>query len=306
MKKVILSLVLLLNIGFGVYAYDVAITKDNLTQPTELEAAIIAQVNAYRADLGLLTQEIQPNLVEAARNYAKTLAEQGRFAHEDPITPHNYKPVHRIYKTGVFARGWVYENLILDGDNSFEGKSIQQIAVKSVEVWHKSPGHRMAMRNEETTHTGVGVYTLHGKTYVCQIFANLPYIIKNVEVNEHDGLITIKGIIHMYDHNYEKKLTFLNGHNKKIGDLDISKDDNPFILTYKKNTGRQTVIMQDSQQYSKAFFIDTTASEDKVISTVRLERDTEDGTWDKEQSEMPTPPTTTTQQVSVKTSVFGL
>lgn len=114
------------------------------------EAAIVQMTNAFRAENKLTPVRQNPQLVAAARAYAKKLAGYEALSH----TADGTTPSQRIAGTGYrFCQ--VGENLasILD-TRGFTSNDYAQRAVKG---WEGSPGHRKNMLLPFVTETGVGV-----------------------------------------------------------------------------------------------------------------------------------------------------
>lgn len=114
------------------------------------EAAIVQMTNAFRAENKLTPVRQNPQLVAAARAYAKKLASYEALSH----TADGTTPSQRIASTGYrFCQ--VGENLasILD-TRGFTSNDYAQRAVKG---WEESPGHRKNMLLPFVTETGVAV-----------------------------------------------------------------------------------------------------------------------------------------------------
>lgn len=106
-------------------------------QPSE--AAVIAETNAARARSGLPPLEVDPGLMNRARNHARWMAGNRNMAHGQGVT----------------------ENIAMG----------QTSASEAVSSWMNSSGHRSNMLNGGHTRIGVGVaYSSNGTPYWCQQF----------------------------------------------------------------------------------------------------------------------------------------
>ncbi len=115
-----------------------------------VEIAIIAKTNLFRRahKLGELRRDTK--LDQAAKAFARYLAESGKFSH----TADGRQPAERIKAAGYkYCR--IAENLALNGDP--RGFRARQLAEQAVTGWKNSPGHRRNMLLADVTEIGVGV-----------------------------------------------------------------------------------------------------------------------------------------------------
>lgn len=116
----------------------------------KVETAIVELTNAFRADNKLAAVKPEPRLARAARAYAEYLASRNQFSH----TADGRQPHQRIE-----AAGYTYcetaENLALHQDS--RGFSSGALALKAVEGWINSPGHRRNLLGTGLTEIGVAV-----------------------------------------------------------------------------------------------------------------------------------------------------
>jgi hypothetical protein len=131
------------------------------------EAAIVQMTNAFRAENKLAPVRQSPQLIAAARAYAKRLAGYAALSH----TADGTTPSQRVVSAGYrFCE--VAENLasILDT----RGFTSDNYARRVVQGWEDSPGHRKNMLQPFVTETGVGVVqasSIEPKYIAVQLFA---------------------------------------------------------------------------------------------------------------------------------------
>lgn len=130
------------------------------------EAAIIELTNTFRRENHLGEVKPSPALTKAAHAYAEFLAQSEIFSH----TADGRQPSDRIKAAGYEAC-LSAENLSWNLNDA--GYETRVLAVKAVEGWKNSPGHRKNMLEEHATETGVAVVkaTHEQKFYSVQLFA---------------------------------------------------------------------------------------------------------------------------------------
>ena len=115
-----------------------------------VEVTIVEETNVFRRQNKLGELRRNPRLDEAARRYARYLAQSGRFSH----SADGRQPADRIKAAGYrFCQ--VAENLALNLDT--RGFRSRQLAELVVTGWKNSPGHRRNMLVKEMTEIGVAV-----------------------------------------------------------------------------------------------------------------------------------------------------
>jgi hypothetical protein len=121
-----------------------------LTDLPAAEAAIVQMTNDFRAAQKLAPVKQNPQLVAAARAYAKTLGGHQELSH----TIDGTTPAQRIERAG-YGACLSAENLasLLDS----RGFTVKDYAGRAVTGWENSPGHRQNMLQPFVTETGVGV-----------------------------------------------------------------------------------------------------------------------------------------------------
>ncbi|MGE0791245.1 MAG: CAP domain-containing protein [Sandaracinaceae bacterium] len=119
------------------------------------ETAMLAEINALRAEnnLGALTRDA--GLDAAARVHAAEMASQGQLSHVSPTTG---TPEDRARATGMDT-GAVLENVAVHSNAAFASRAL-----------FASPPHRGNMLNAAVNTIGIGVVSNEGQVYVAQLF----------------------------------------------------------------------------------------------------------------------------------------
>ncbi len=103
-------------------------------------------VNQYRETMGLVPLEIDPRLVQSARNHSREMIDLGYFAHESP-TPGMTEPHLRMRAAGYIGMGF-WENICLHAYSAEEAFGL----------WFDSPGHHRNMVVANMDSMGVGLW----------------------------------------------------------------------------------------------------------------------------------------------------
>jgi uncharacterized protein YkwD len=129
-----------------------------------LAAQVVAQVNQYRAGLGLATLTVDATLSDAATWKARHMAQYGYFAHDDPAPPVARSAYQRALDCGFSAQGaW--------GENIAAG---QPTASAAMTAWINSPPHRENLEFPSFRAIGVGVAAdPSGQLYWVQDFGSV-------------------------------------------------------------------------------------------------------------------------------------
>lgn len=122
----------------------------DLPDISQTETAIIERTNVFRRAEGLAPVTRNAALEIAARQFAKYLADSGRFAHEAD----GRKPADRA-KAGGYLYCTIAENLALNLDS--RGFTVRKLADETMDGWKKSPGHRKNLLLPNVTEIGVGI-----------------------------------------------------------------------------------------------------------------------------------------------------
>ena len=121
------------------------------------EAAALDLTNAYRASNGCATLAISPELVAAAREHSRDMAEHGFLKHEGSD---NSEPWDRAK-----AAGYLWSKI---GENILNGMTTGEGAMT---LWKDSPGHRANIITCAYQDTGIArVQAANGDWYWTQLF----------------------------------------------------------------------------------------------------------------------------------------
>lgn len=114
------------------------------------EVAIVEMTNAFRRENGAGEVKREPTLDRAAQQYADFLAKSGLFSHEAD----GRRAADRIKAAGYEACASAENLSSLQRANGFE---TAELAVRVVDGWKTSPGHRRNLLMEAATETGIAV-----------------------------------------------------------------------------------------------------------------------------------------------------
>ena len=104
------------------------------TAPPTREQALVAEINAVRADHGLRPLRLNASLGAAASNHAQAMVDAGFFGHESQDGTPFWRRVERFYGSRGYAYWSVGENLLW--------ASPDVDAAGAVRRWLDSPSHR--------------------------------------------------------------------------------------------------------------------------------------------------------------------
>jgi uncharacterized protein YkwD len=100
---------------------------------TSLERGVLADINSFRREHGLVPLKLSPQLADAARQHSREMAADGYFAHDSYDGGVFWKRVQRYYSSGLFGFWSVGENLLWS--------SPSVTASGALELWEHSPEH---------------------------------------------------------------------------------------------------------------------------------------------------------------------
>lgn len=101
---------------------------------SSLEQGVLADINSFRAEHGLVPLQISEELTRAARQHSQEMAVDGYFAHDSADGGAFWKRIQRFYPSGSFGLWSVGENLLWS--------SPDVSAAKALQMWEASPEHR--------------------------------------------------------------------------------------------------------------------------------------------------------------------
>ncbi len=116
-----------------------------------LADAVLAAVNAHRAQIGARPLAVSPTLEAAAVWKARHMARYGYMSHDDPAPPVSRSVADRFAACGYSGGGW--------GENIAEGFPTAQAVVQG---WLGSPGHRANIEQPAFVATGIGAAVAPG------------------------------------------------------------------------------------------------------------------------------------------------
>lgn len=125
--------------------------------PPGTAADVLARINALRSSFALPALTTQPLLVKVANDYAARMAKDGFFAHVDP-DGHDVR--YRLEQAGYTYR------------HAAENLGQADTPLQAHFGIEHSPGHRMALLNEEAREIGIGIATdARGQTVLVEVLA---------------------------------------------------------------------------------------------------------------------------------------
>jgi uncharacterized protein YkwD len=131
---------------------------------TEMEVAVLQQINQIRQQQGIPTLQPNPTLAQVARNYSQQMVSQNFFSHTDPS---GNEAVQRVYGAGI--------EFELVGENLYKSVAAPDPVKDAVEGWMESPGHRANVMRSVFTETGVGAWQAGDTYYFTQLFIQPRY-----------------------------------------------------------------------------------------------------------------------------------
>jgi len=100
---------------------------------TGLERGVLADINSFRSEHGLVPLRLSAQLTDAARQHSHEMAADGYFAHNSYDGLVFWKRIQRYYSSGMFGFWSVGENLLWS--------SPSVTASGALELWEHSPEH---------------------------------------------------------------------------------------------------------------------------------------------------------------------
>ena len=122
----------------------------------QVEMAIVEMTNAVRKQHQASEVKPDPGLTEAARAYARFLANSKLFSH----SADGRQPADRAKAAG-YKPCYVSENLSSNLDT--RGFEVKQLARAAIQGWMNSPGHRKNLLMDHVSQIGVGVAKTPGE-----------------------------------------------------------------------------------------------------------------------------------------------
>jgi hypothetical protein len=155
----IIPLILMLIIPFA--------ARGDATDSPDISAAvrsIVEQTNALRKANGLEPVISDEKLNATASDFAKFMADSGKYGHEAD----GHQPSDRATKHG-YEFALINENIAWQSNS--EGFTTEKLASGFENGWENSPGHRKNMLDPDVRDIGVGIAKASdGKYYAVQVF----------------------------------------------------------------------------------------------------------------------------------------
>ncbi len=140
---------------------DATVAKQNVRSSSmvgEVETAIVKQTNEFRESHELEAVQRDEQLMQAAKKFAKFMAESGKYGHR----ANGMTPAGRAEAAG-------YDYCVVRENIAYRTNTGEVTADSLIEVfvqgWIDSPPHRENMLADYVTHTGVAVATSDDITY---------------------------------------------------------------------------------------------------------------------------------------------
>jgi uncharacterized protein YkwD len=115
---------------------------------TQLQSALLAQINAFRARHGLVRLRVSPALSRAADGHSAQMARLGFFSHDSANGQSFSARLARVYTLGGYRRWAVGENLVWGGPDI--------AAARAFRLWVASPPHRANLLDARWREVGLG------------------------------------------------------------------------------------------------------------------------------------------------------
>ena len=132
----------------------------------KVEQSIVEQTNAFRHEQGKGPVEINPKLMQTARDFASFMAQKDLYGHQAD----DHTPAERV-RNHEYDYCLVAENIAYEFQTS--GFETKELAEGLFGGWKRSPPHRKNMLDADVMEIGVSVAQSHdtGVFYSVQLFA---------------------------------------------------------------------------------------------------------------------------------------
>ena len=115
---------------------------------TQLQSALLAQINGFRAARGLTRLRVSPGLAAAATGHSTQMARLGFFSHNSANGGSFSQRIAQSYPARGFRRWSVGENLVWGGPDIAAGRALR--------LWLSSPPHRANLLSPRWREIGLG------------------------------------------------------------------------------------------------------------------------------------------------------
>jgi uncharacterized protein YkwD len=117
------------------------------TQSSQLEAAVLSQINTVRREHGLASLRVNSRLTAAAVQHSQDMGARGYFKHESADGSAFWKRVERFYASTKYRFWSVGENLLWSSPD-VDGAG-------AIDMWMNSPPHRANLLNGRWREVGI-------------------------------------------------------------------------------------------------------------------------------------------------------
>jgi uncharacterized protein YkwD len=118
------------------------------TRATQLQTALLAQINGFRAAHGLTRLRVSPALTAAASGHSTQMARLGYFSHNSANGGSFSQRIAQYYPARGFRSWSVGENLVWGGPDI--------AAARAFRLWLASPPHRANLLTARWREIGLG------------------------------------------------------------------------------------------------------------------------------------------------------
>jgi uncharacterized protein YkwD len=118
------------------------------TSSTQLQVALLGQINAFRGARGLARLRVSPALAGVAGAHSAQMARVGYFSHNSANGQSFWSRISQVYAARGYRSWTVGENLVWGGPDIG--------AIRAFRLWLGSPPHRANLLNPRWREIGLG------------------------------------------------------------------------------------------------------------------------------------------------------
>jgi uncharacterized protein YkwD len=123
-------------------------SRGTMTTATQLQAALVTQINNFRAARGLSRLRVSPALTTAANGHSAQMARLGYFSHNSANGTSFSQRIAQVYPARGFRSWSVGENLVWGGPDIG--------AARAFRLWLSSAPHRANLLSPRWREIGLG------------------------------------------------------------------------------------------------------------------------------------------------------
>jgi uncharacterized protein YkwD len=201
---------------------------------------LVDRTNAFRAEEKRPRLTVNPKLADTARDFAAYMAETDRYGH----TADGGNPGVRANKH-AYEYGLISENIAYAFNT--DGFTARELAVRYMEGWEHSPGHRENMLDPDATETGMAVARSEksGYYYAVQMFARPRSRGIQVElVNRSDATIVYRLGDRAFELPPHYSQTHEQGRPAELA-VELPSKEKPLTKTFKVEGKARFVILEE-------------------------------------------------------------